>query len=169
MHTDLSALLHCTQHHYLSQEEMGEFKNHIAQLRQRLEVYELLREQEIAIFQPIADQLEEAFSETNPQVLERALQHWISVMRYCSMAMLLNNSEYLQRRLLEWLTDIVQAHQLQEIEQYLYEFLQLKLSEMLTAEQLALLNPFLEEARNTLLREENKSQSEMETQAEALF
>lgn len=151
MQTDLAHLFYAAQDHYLSKSEITTFRVQINILRQRLEIYECLRDREIEIFQPIANQLEEVFEQENPKVLERALKHWISVTRYCAMATLLNNPEYLQHRLLEWLTDIIAVHQMQEIETYLYEFLRLKLAEVLTQEHLTLLNPFLELAKDTLL------------------
>ncbi|ACK69545.1 conserved hypothetical protein [Gloeothece citriformis PCC 7424] len=150
MQTDLATLFYAAQDHYLSDGEITNFKHQIDTLRLRVEVYECLRDREIEIFQPIANYLEEAFAQENPQVLEQALKHWLSVVRYSAFATLLNNPEYLKHRLLEWLTDIVAAHKMQEIETYLYEFLQLKLSEILTQDQLALLNPFLELAKETL-------------------
>jgi primosomal protein N'' len=67
------------------------------------------------------------------------------------MAMLLNDPEYLQHRLLEWLTEQIKAHELQSLETDIYKYLQMRLKKVLSAEQLALLNPFLEEARKTLL------------------
>lgn len=151
MHTDLTILCHRSQHHYLPKGEVAVFKHHVDLLKERLELYKLLRDHEVSIFQSIANQLEEVFEQENPKIIKKALKHWISALRYCAMAMLLNNHEYLQHRLLEWLTDIIQAHQMQEMENYLYEFLQIQLSELLTVEQIGLLNPFLEQARNTLL------------------
>jgi hypothetical protein len=169
MHTDLTNFFHRSQHHYLPDEDIAVFKQHTDSLAKRLEVYEMLRDQEISLFQAVADQLEAEFAQENPRVLERALKHWLTVMRYCAMAMLMNNHEYLQHRLLEWLTDIVQAHNLLAIEQSLYEFLQAKLSEVLTADQLALLNPFLEQAKTALLTEAVSTETELETEVEALI
>lgn len=164
MHKDLTNFFHLSQHHYLEDAEIREFKHHTDLLGQRLELYELLRDQEIPIFQSVAEQLEATFPEANPKVLEKALKHWLSVIRYAAMAMLMNNHEYLQHRLLEWLTDIIYAHNLQEIEESLSEFLEIKLSELLTGDQLALLNPFLEQAKTTLL-----TKPESESELEALF
>jgi len=152
MHPQIKTLLYEAEEHYLKPEEIETFKHHASSLAQRLETYELLREQEVAIFQPVADQLLEVFPQEKQETLERALKHWLSVLRYCTMAMLLNNQEFLQRRLLEWLTDLVQVHQTQAIEMTLYRLLQTQLKELLAKQQLALLQPFLEQAETTLLR-----------------
>lgn len=162
MHTDLTAFFHLTQHHYLSNAEMTEFKKHIDSLRERLEVYECLREQELTIFQLIADQIEEIFIDTEPRVLTRCLKHWISILRYCAMAMLLNNPEYLQHRLLEWLTDIVQAHDTNKIDQEICQLLQVQLAEMFSDAKLALINAFIEQTKATIFASANSQENNTE-------
>ncbi|MGK7872230.1 MAG: phycobilisome protein [Xenococcaceae cyanobacterium] len=151
MHPDIEELLYKAEEEYLQTPEIELFKHHVASLAQRLETYECLRDQEIAIFQTVADRLLEAFPQENPQLLERALKHWLSVLRYCAMAMLLNNPEFLERRLLEWLGDLVQAHQMESLETKLCQLLLSRLKEVLSEQQLALVQPFLEQAQTTLL------------------
>lgn len=151
MYTEIKTLLYEAEACYLKQEEIETFKHYASSLRERLETYELLRDQEVAIFQPVADQLLEAFPQQKQETLERSLKHWLSVLRYCAMAMLLNNQEFLQRRLLEWLTDIVQAHQTQVVELSLYELLQIRLKEFFSDQQLDLVQPFLAQAEGILL------------------
>lgn len=151
MHPEIETLLYKAEEQYLKPLEIKLFKHHATSLSQRLETYEMLRDQEIAIFQPVADRLLKSFPQEKQETLEIALKHWLSVLRYCAMAMLLNNQEFLQRRLLEWLTDIVQAHQTQAIEMSLYQLLHASLKELLSEQQLALVQPFLEQAEATLL------------------
>ncbi|MES1025507.1 phycobilisome protein [Gloeocapsa sp. BRSZ] len=151
MHSEIKSLLYEAEDHYLNPEEMTTAKLCIASLQVRLETYELLRDQEVAIFQPIADQLLVTFAQ-NQRDLEQALKRWLLVLRYCTMAMLLNNQEFLRQRLLEWLIGIVQAYQTQAIETNIYQLLQNQLQEHLNAQQLALLQPFLAQAETTLLQ-----------------
>ena len=152
MHPDIKTLVYEAEDHYLKLAELKIFKDSITSLVVRLETYKLLRDREIDIFQPVADALVDRFSEESQETLERALKHWLSVVRYCAMAMLLNNPEFLQRRILEWLTDIVQAHQIQEMEKHLYQLLKAGLQENLTERQWALLEPFLSQAEMTLFK-----------------
>jgi hypothetical protein len=159
MHPEIRNLLYDAEIAYLQTSDLKRFKAVVASLQKRMETYQCLRDREIEIFQPIADQLIEAFPKENPRLIERALKHWLSVMRYCAMAMLLNNPEFLQHRLLEWLTDIVQVNQMSAIENYLCESLQFSLKHTLSAEQLLSIEPFLEQAKATLL--ESKSPSEL--------
>lgn len=157
MHADIKSLLYEAEEHYLQPEEIDTFKNHTSSLALRLETYELLREQELVIFQAIADQLTAEFPQ-EPQInLERGLKHWLTAVRYCAMAMVLNSPTYLQHRLLEWLTDLVQVYQLQAIETTIYQLLQKQL-EHLSQQQLALIQPFLLQAKTTLLATDELAQ-----------
>ena len=159
MYSELRTLLYDAESNYLQTPDIELFKEHIASLQERLKTYEILRDREIALFQPVADQLLVAFPAENPPLLERAVKHWLSVMRYCAMAMLLNNPEFLQRRLLEWLTDIVKAHKMTSVENRLYELLQGSLEKNLSESQLTLLNPFLKQAQTTLLSDKIASEA----------
>ena len=150
MQPQIKTLLYEAEEHYLKPEEIEVFKHCTSSLRERLETYELLRDQEIAVFQPIADQLVSAFPQEKQQTLERSLKHWLSILRYCSMGMLVNDPEFLQRRLLEWLTDLVQAHQTLAIEMALYKLLQTQLQETLSPQQWALVQPFLNQVKDAL-------------------
>lgn len=151
MHPDLESLFYKAEENYLQAVEMKLFKHHINSLAQRLQTYEVLRDQEIDIFQPVADRLVEAFAQESTPLLEQALKQWIAILRYAAMAMLLNNPEFLQRRLLEWLTDLVEVQQRQSIEAKLAQLLQDRLREVLTEEQRNLIAPFIDQAQHTLL------------------
>ena len=161
MQSDIQAILYEAEDHYLQKPDLKDFKSSVASLAQRLETYECLRDREIAIFQPIADELVKAYPEENPKPLENAIKHWLSIMRYCAMAMLLNNPEYLQRQILDWLTEIVKAHQMQSIENTIYVLLLSGLEKALSKKQLALMEPFLEQAQTNLLHEEVPSNQQI--------
>jgi hypothetical protein len=152
MHSDIQALWYEAEDHYLQPQEIKVFKHYADSLGQRLETYKHLRDREIDIFQPIADRLSDTFPQVKEELLTRALKHWLAIMRYCAMAMLLNNPEFLQHRLLEWLSPQIEAYQLEEIESKLYEFLEISLQRLLSQKQLALLQPFLSQAQTTLSR-----------------
>ncbi|ACB51460.1 hypothetical protein cce_2110 [Crocosphaera subtropica ATCC 51142] len=158
MQKDFETLFYEAEDHYLQSSDLVMLKNSVNSLKERLAIYRLLRDQEISIFQFVADNLGETFPDEDNQRLQKGLKHWISVMRYAAMAMLLNNPDYFRHRILEWLTDIVQAQDMVTIETHIFEHLKQGLEEMLSSEQMQLLNPFLEQAKITLL--ETKSQSE---------
>ncbi|ACK65130.1 conserved hypothetical protein [Rippkaea orientalis PCC 8801] len=151
MQTDFEELFYQAEDHYLQAPEIDKVKTQVSLLGERLETYKLLRDQEIAIFQPIADSLLKAFPQETISLIEKAIKHWLCVMRYGAMAMLLNNPDFFRHRLLEWLTDIIHAHEMVTIEQHLYELLEVSLQEKLDGHQFQLIKPFLSQAQTTLL------------------
>jgi hypothetical protein len=151
---ELLELIRQAEDQYLQDEELDRFSVHVSSLEEKLAVYEILRDQELQIFQPVADKVQEMFPKQNPKQIEISLKHWLLITRYCAMAMLLNNTEFLQHRLLEWMTDIVQAHGLQTIENTIYQVLLTELGKVLTPAQLNYLEPFFELAKTTLLEGE---------------
>lgn len=154
MYPALEAIIHQAEDHYLQSDELTDFSSHISSLRERLETYELIRDHEILIFQAVADKMLENFPQEKPQQVERSLKHWLLITRYCAMAMLLNNHEFLERRLLEWLTDIVSAYELQLIQNTLFQLLANELEKVLSENQVEYIQPFLEQAKTTLLNTE---------------
>ncbi len=157
MQSDIKAILYKAEEHYLQKPEILDFRNSVASLAERLETYKSLRDKEIKIFQPIAEELVRAYPEENPKLLEKALKHWLAIMRYSAMAMLLNNPEYLERQILDWLTEMVQAHQMQSLENTIYDSLLSRLEKVLSQKQLLLIHPFLEQAQTNLLGEQDLS------------
>jgi hypothetical protein len=150
MHSDLEIVSRKAEFDYLQQPELDAFKQCVDSLRERLEIYECLRDKEIDIFQLVAEQLLDAYPLEEQKLIERALKYWISIMRYSAMAMLLNNPGFLQHRLLEWLTPVFGAYQLEEINNSLYGLLLSDLSQTLTKKQMTFLQPFLEQAKANL-------------------
>jgi len=151
MHPEIEALLDQAENRFLKAEELTAFKRQAATLSQRLKIYEFLREKEESIFQPVANQLEETFPDEKQETLERSLKHWLLVLRYCAMAMLLNDQAFLEQRLLDWLSGIVEAHQTQKIEATICNLLQTRLKELLSEQARAILQPFLDQAQSILI------------------
>ncbi|RMH65358.1 MAG: phycobilisome protein [Cyanobacteria bacterium J003] len=151
MHTELMNLYYKAEENYLSNVDIKVFRHHIESLQQRLSTYEFLRDHEIEIFQPVADALQKQYPTEPPQTLEQVLRQAIALLRYAAMAMLLNNPEILQHRLLEWLTEVVKAHQTQTLWSSCHELLSDRLKEMLTDAQQDLMLPLLDQAQVTLV------------------
>jgi Phycobilisome protein len=156
MHPEIEALLDQAENRFLKAEELMAFKRQVATLAQRLKIYEFLREKETSIFQPVANKLQEAFPDEKQETLERSLKHWLLVLRYCSMAMLLNDRAFLEQRLLDWLSGIVEAHQTQKIEATICSLLQTRLKELLSEQARAIVQPFLDQAQSILIETGNQ-------------
>jgi Phycobilisome protein len=151
MHPEIEVLLDQAENRFLKAEELIAFKRQAANLAQRLKIYEFLREKEVSIFQPVANKLQKAFPDEKQENLERSLKHWLLVLRYCAMAMLLNDRAFLEQRLLDWLSGLVEAHQTQKIELTICNLLQTRIEEILSEQARAILQPFLDQAQSTLI------------------
>jgi Phycobilisome protein len=156
MHPEIEALLDQAETRFLKGEELIAFKRQAAILAQRLKIYEFLREKEANIFQPIANKLQEKFPDEKEENLERSLKHWVLVLRYCAMAMLLNDRDFLEERLLDWVSGIVEAHQTQKIEATVCNLLQTRLKEMLSEQARALLQPFFDQSKSMIVDQGNQ-------------
>jgi hypothetical protein len=141
-------LIYQAESHYLKTDEIERLNVEISTLKERLELYKTLRDQEIEIFQEVADQLVLKLENESERNLENCLRQWLLTSRYCAMAMLLNNPEFLERRLLEWLTEIVQVHQTQTISDTLYSLLMRRLKKILSEQEFLYLQPFFSQAYN---------------------
>lgn len=152
MHPELRNLLYTAEIDYFQTPDINKLREISSSLKIRVKTYKVLREREVDIFQPVANKLLSAFSNESPELLEHALKHWLSALRYCAMGMLLNDPIFLNHRLLEWLLDIVQAYELEAIEACAVEALENSLKQTLQPDQLELIQPFLEQAATTLVR-----------------
>jgi len=151
MHTELMNLYYKAEENYLSNVDIKVLRHHVESLQQRLHAYEFLRDHEVEIFQPVADKLQKNYPTENPRTLEEVLRQSIALLRYAAMAMLLNNPEFLQHRLLEWLTGVVNAHQTQTVWTSCHDLLSARLKEMLTDAEQDLILPLLDHAQATLV------------------
>lgn len=149
MISDIDSILYKAEAEYLEQQDLANFKGQIFALEKRLQVYEIISSKETEIFQSIATRL--ANNPDEPDKIRLGLKHWLMVMRYCAMAMLLDNPDYLKYRL-EWLSEQVEAYQTKAIEQKIFELLQKRFQKVLDSEQLSILKPYLEQTRNALLK-----------------
>jgi hypothetical protein len=150
MYPELQALIHEAEFQYLNGEDLKRLSLEVSTLEGRISAYKILRDREITIFQTIADDVVAQFPQENLKKIETAIRHWLLITRYCSMAMMLNNHEFLEHRLLEWLTDIVQAHNSQTISSAIYSLLIIKLNNALSDDELAYIQPFLAQANDYL-------------------
>jgi len=156
MHPEIEALLDQAENRFLKAEEITAFKRQAASLSQRLKIYEFLRDKEESIFQPVANKLQESFPDEKQETLERSLKHWLLVLRYCAMAMLLNDQNFLEQRILDWLSGIFEAHQTQKIEATISNLLQTRIKELLSEQARAILQPFLDQAQSLIIEQVNQ-------------
>jgi hypothetical protein len=151
MITEIDSLIYQAEAEYLTQKDLGIFKSQILYLSERLKIYEQIRDQETEIFQHVVNQIANNFPDEPESRVKRAVKHWLMILRYCGMAMLSNDSQYLEQRILAWLPEQIAAHQMQELEQNLYGYLYKRLKKSLDNDQFSILQPYLEQSKNVLL------------------
>lgn len=150
MNTETKNLVYEAESRYLTPEEINRFEADVQSMPIRLSLYKLLRDQEIKIMQPVADQIEVAMPKVDQKVLEIGIKNLILVMRYSAMAILTNNPTLLKTRLLDWLEQVSLGYDLQELNAALFKLLNQSLKKELTTEQLSLLQPLINSAQVTL-------------------
>jgi len=151
MHPQLEAVFDEAENRYLKPEELGVLSQYVSSLPERLEAYRTLRDRELDIMQKVADSLVAALPNEPQARLERSIRNALLVLRYCAMGMLLEDNSFVQNRLQGWLKETIQAYEAPHIETQLYGFLDKQLAASLSEQQVALIQPLLALAQNTIL------------------
>ncbi len=152
MHPQIDTIFDNAEKRYLKPEELDVLNQYVDSLPGRLETYRILRDQEVDIMQPVADQLQAALPNEKQEDLERSIKNALLMLRYCSMSMLLNDESFVKERLLSWLEKSALVYKTYSIDSTLYRFLNQRLSQTLTPQQLNLLKPPLALAQSSLLK-----------------
>lgn len=153
MHQHLETLFDEAENRYLKPEELKLLSQYVESLPQRMETYRLLRDQEIELMQQVADQLQTALPQEKTEALERSIKNALLMLRYCAMAMLLNDESFVAERLLGWLSRTMQAYDSQKIDATLYRLLNQRLTQVFSPQQMSLLSPPLLLAQKSLLKQ----------------
>lgn len=146
----LDTLFDSPDKQYLDANDLSTLSQYVSSIPERMAVYRTLRDQEIAIVQPIADALVQQAGHPEPLV-ERSVRNGLMVLRYAAMAMLLDDESFVEERLQGWLPEMVKAYETQAVDQQLFQLLHKQLSKVFSPAQLGLLKPSLEKAQSLML------------------
>ncbi|WP_055075051.1 hypothetical protein [Pseudanabaena sp. 'Roaring Creek'] len=144
-------LINQAQDRYLASDELGLMESYINSLPERLKLYKLIRDREIDILQAVADQVPSELPNVTEADLETGIKNLILVLRYSSMAMLLNDENFLKQRLLNWLEGIMSMRDMRRLNETLYKLLNQGLRQQVSPVQLALIQPLITAAQVTLI------------------
>ncbi|PZO36685.1 MAG: hypothetical protein DCF19_21000 [Pseudanabaena frigida] len=147
----IQELINQAQDRYLASDELGLMESYMNSLPDRLKLYKLIRDREIDILQAVADQVPSELPNVTVEDLEMGIKNLILVLRYCSMAMLLNDESFLKERLLNWLEGIMSMRDMRRLNETLYKLLNQGLRQQFSPAQLALLQPLITSAQVTLI------------------
>lgn len=143
MQSPLEGVFDEAENRYLKPEELQVIGQYVASISERMSAYRALRDHEIDLVQRAADELQLELPSIETTALERTIKYGMLILRQCAMGMLLNDAEYVQKRLLSWLKDAISLHQDQKINAVFFRLIQQQLRFSLNAQQVALLEPFL--------------------------
>lgn len=154
MDSQLEAIFDDAESRYLKQEELELLSQYVDSLPIRLNAYRTLRDRELEIMQPVADQLQAQLPNEKIENLERALKTALLTLRYCAMGLLLNDQAFVRDRLISWLGGTMRLYNIRSINTVLYRLVQQHLSQVLSPQELNLLTPYLTLAE-TLMHEQS--------------
>jgi hypothetical protein len=147
----IQELINQAQDRYLVSDELGLMESYISSLPDRLKLYKLIRDREIDILQAVADQVSTELPNVTDEELESGVKNLILVLRYSSMAMLLNDENFLKQRLLNWLEGIMSMRDMRRLNEALYKLLNQGLKKQFSPAQLTLIQPLITAAQVTLI------------------
>jgi hypothetical protein len=146
----LDALFDAPDKQYLDANDLTRLSQYVSSVPERMAVYRTLRDQEVAIMQPVADALQQLSSQPEALV-ERSIRNGLMVLRYVAMGMLLDDVGFVEDRLRGWLPEMVKAYGTQTLDQQLFQLLQQQLAKVFSPPQVKLLQPGLEKAQALML------------------
>ncbi|NJN29920.1 MAG: hypothetical protein HC824_05315 [Synechococcales cyanobacterium RM1_1_8] len=127
---------------YLNVDELKSLGGYSQSLPQRLKIYRQIRDQELALLQPVADKLELQCVGESTAALERSLKLAIAVLRASAMAMLINDMSSLDDTL-RWVEQSQKSYSSQATDQQCFNLLAQQLQRSLQPNQFQLLAPYL--------------------------
>jgi hypothetical protein len=143
MNSQFSALFEESENRYLIPEEIGFLSSYVTSLPDRLEAYRSLRDQEMDILQTVANHLVAELPQTPEADLERSLKSAVLLLRSCAMAMLVEDPSLVKERYLTWTKPLSETYNLGAIDAVVYRLLIQRMTQVLGAKPMALLNPLL--------------------------
>lgn len=143
MNPQTKDLVYQAESRYLELEELKILEGAVKAMPKRLALYKLIRNQELQILQTVADQLDKF----TPPLIENGIKHLLLVMRYAAMAILTDDPNFFQTRLIDWLRQINTQEELRPIASDLYCVLFQTLKKELDSDQMTLIQSYLTEAQ----------------------
>jgi hypothetical protein len=147
----IQELINQAQDRYLAADELGLMEEYVSSLPDRLKLYKQIRDREIDILQAVADRVPTELPNVAVEELETGIKNLVLVLRYSSMAMLLNDENFLKERLLNWLEGIMSMRDMRRLNETLYKLLNQGLRQQFSPNQLALIQPLITAAQVTLI------------------
>lgn len=148
MNITLEKFINLAEEQYLPADEIENYRGYLAQLGQKVQVYEIIRDQEVFLFKILADELQEKYPDERSDLMIEVITQWSLVLKYCAMAMILDNPDYLSTRVDNWIRELIHLRSIPQMDKILYGTLIEILPEVLLDEQIALIQPYLDQVKD---------------------
>lgn len=143
MQSSIEGIFDQAENCYLKPDELQQIGQYVTSIADRISTYRAVRDREIDLIQQAVDELQLEMPALEIAVLERTLKNGMLALRHCAMAMLINDSGYMQTRLLSWLESSIELHKAQGIDAAFFRLIKQQLRFSLNTQQMTLLEPFL--------------------------
>ncbi len=141
---------------YLNTSELQALEDYLSSFALRLQTHQLLKEQEALLIERALARYaqEDPHLQTRfgPNARERCGQDMTEILRYCAVALLRNDEDYLKENLLFWLQTVMRALDKQDSCDLAYRLLQEVIQEILPADSARLANQYIALAQEMLGR-----------------
>lgn len=156
MFTNLERLSVEVDGRYATSEELDFLKSYFQTFKYRISAYQKIQKNESAIINQIQENLEKMnpniFMQGSVNLKSKWRSDTIRVLRYSAMALLIDDPEYLQQRLLIWFSTILQAFKVQDLTKLTCQTMSDIIKNYLTPEENNLFLPLIELNSNTLCK-----------------
>ncbi|MEN9203600.1 MAG: hypothetical protein Q6K80_11975 [Thermostichus sp. DG_1_6_bins_120] len=155
MNSMFAELLQNAEGRYLHPDELESLRAYVEGIPKRVRIYQVLHSKESVLL----DRVMEKFQPTLPHLTrrhgilawERCRRDLGMVWRYCCMAMLLNDEDYLRDKLLYWLETILKSFKMRDECRPAYKLMLDSLASIFTAEESEIIRPYLLLAKTMLV------------------
>lgn len=156
MFTNLERLSVEVDGRYATPEELAFLKFYFQTFKYRISAYQKIQKNESVIMNQIQEKLEKInpniFLQGSVNLKSKWRSDTIRVLRYSAMALLIDDPEYLQQRLLIWFSTILQAFKVQDLTQLTCQTMTDVIKNYLTPEENNLFLPLIQLNSNTLCK-----------------
>jgi hypothetical protein len=163
MNPKLAALFDEPENAYLSPDELQALSQFVGSLPERIDFYRCLRHEEATLLQTVVDRLQQSFPQASEEQLKRCLQNGILSIRYAAMAMLTDDPDFVTKRLVSWLPDMIEAYDTRPLDQTLHQLIREQFAGRFSAAQMGLLTPGLDAAQRLLFTPDDDTTINSET------
>ncbi len=147
MNTAIVDIMRESEGRYLLPDEMQTLQSYIDDLPRRIRVYQTLQAKE----NELLDRVMEKFQPTLPNLTrqhgptawQRCRRDLAMAWRYCALAMVLNDEDYLRDKLLYWLETILKSFKMRDQCNPAYRMMLDSLQLVFTSEECELIRPYV--------------------------